>query len=237
MVFLKELKHFTYIRAHRMQLLPNPATMIADANPVKSTVVKDEMSAIQTMDSISDKVMPILTQVAAVATVGLAGFLGTGAVLMAGAGLAAFELGRAYLHNKADLNRELALYHKDIARVLGKPTGAHLTVQDMRDAADEKVVGNKALKPLKAELDHLEARAKLNYRTSAIRAVITTAVTGVMSMGMTEFNFQSFEAVAKRGLGIFYLVTGSLGISSMANMAAERIAWEHFDKTKPPQHI
>ncbi len=217
-----------------MDFVPNINALLPTAKSTSANAVKDEMSTIQTLDSISDKAIPILVQVAAIATIGSAGFLGPAAVALAGAGLMAFELGRSYLHNQADLNRELALYHKDIARVLGKSPNEHLTIKDMRNAADEKVVGDKALKPLKAELDHLKARARLNYAMSAGRALITTAVTGVMSMAMTNFSFHSFEAVAKQGMGIFYLITGSLGITSMANMGMEKLAWDNFDKTKPP---
>lgn len=213
--------------------MPSPDTLIASINPAKSSVAKDEMSTIQTLDAISDKALPILQNVVTVATVTFAGLFGAGAVALAGAGLTAFELGKAYLHNRADLNRELALYHKDIARVLGKPEDAHLTIQDMRNAADERVVGNKALKPLKAELEHLDARGKLNYRTGALRALITTAITGVLSLAAPPLATHSLKAVANAAQPLFYYTMFSFSLASMVNMAAEKMAWDHFDRTKP----
>ena len=207
-------------------------------NSTKATVPsssKEEMGRIRTLDSISDNILPILTQVGAVLTVGVAGLFSNPITLaVAGASVLAFEVGRAYLHNQGDLNRELALYHKDIARVLGKSPDSQLTIQDMRNAADEKVVGDKALKPLKAELEYLKVRGKLNYTTGVTRAVITTAVTSFIGRALGHLTLDSVDMVAKQSMQIFYLFTGALGISSMANMGMEKLAWNNFDKTKPP---
>ncbi|MBY0407055.1 MAG: hypothetical protein K2Q01_05135 [Rickettsiales bacterium] len=201
-------------------------------NPLAIGASKDELSTINTLDNWSNKALPIVMRVASIGALVAAGFFGIGGIIAAGAALVGVELGRAFLHNKADQNRELALYHKDIARVLGKPEGSKLTIQDMYDAADEKKVGDKAIKPLKAELDHLRYRSKFNYIMGAIRAVLTTVVTGLLSGAIAQFD--SLAAVQKSPMNLFYTVSGSLMLSGMCSSACESIGWSKFDSNKPP---
>lgn len=201
--------------------------------PVVPSGLRQEVEDIRSADNLSGKFLPMITKAAGIMTVAFSAFLGPVALLAAGAAMLGVEVYRAHKKNDADLNRELALYHRDIARVLGKPADAKLTLQDMYDAADEKKVGDKAIKPLKQELEHLNARGKYNMRVGVMNALITTAVTGALSLIMTGFKFDSVEAIARQGMQIFWTITGSLSISSMATYGAENIAHQRFEATKP----
>lgn len=217
-----------------MQPPPSPGSPQAQAhNPLANKASKHELSTIQSLDGWTNKALPVIMRVASIAGLVGAGFFGIVGTLIAGAALVGAEVARAHLHNKADLNRELALYHKDIARVLGKPADATLTIQDMRDAADEKKVGDKALKPLKDELDHLKYRSKYNYAMGAIRAVLTTAITSVLSAMLGDYKQASVDKMIKSSMQIFYTVSFSTMASGAAHAAAENIGSKKFEKNKP----
>ena len=202
--------------------------------PSVPTGYRQEVEEIRAADNLSGKFLPMLTKAAGTLTVVFAGFIGPVALLAAGAAMLGVEVFRAQKKNQADLNRELALYHKDIARVLGKAPDAKLTIQDMFDAADETKVGDKALKPLKMELAHLKERGKYNMRSGVANALISTLVTGALSLIMTGYKFDNIETVAKQGMQIFWTITGSLGISGMVSHGADTLLYKNFEANKPP---
>jgi len=211
---------------------PPPDSLIVPE--VRSDMERNEIRSVEYFDWMSDKVYPFLGQAATITTVVLAGLVGTGAALLAGAGMLAFELGRAHFRNQADLNRELSLYRHDIARVLGKAPDAKLTIADMRKAADENQLGDKALKPLQLELKHLAYRGKYNLIAGAARAIVTT-VAGMLlsSMGQLNPNLEGFEWLKSAVSGIYGPLSGTLFGVGTVTMVMEKLGKNYFESHQP----
>ena len=203
------------------------------------------LKTVSTFDWIGDKILPGLLQATAIIAVAAIGLFSSGlGTAIAGIGMLAFELTRAHLHNRADLNRELVLYHNDIAQALGKSPAEPLTVKDMFNAADEKIVGDKVLKPLKMELDHLAYRGNYNLLMGAVRAVVTTVaavalhsmMADVQSKIAKELGGITFSNIlASKQLGaLFFPLTGTVGLVGAATMAIEKLGKNYFDTHEPP---
>ena len=196
---------------------------------------QSEMRTVSTFDWFSKKMLPGLVQAVAIITVAAIGMFGSWlGTLIAGAGMMAFELIRAHFINKADLNRELVLYHKEIAHAVGKSPSEILTVEDMRHAADQKIVGDKVVKPLTIELEHLAYRSRYNFIIGAMRALVTTAGAIVLQgmMGGAKAAWDSGNWTALGGSAAWPL-TGTLGMVAGATMAVEKTGKSYFDSHEP----
>lgn len=197
-----------------------------------------EFSAVQSFDWLGDKLLPAVVQTTAVLAVLAASLYSAPAMLAASGAMLAFELGRAHMRNQADLNRELVLYHHDIARVLGKSPDSKLTLQDMYDAADEKSVGEHALKPLKMELDHLTFRGRYNFLMGAARAALTAAVGYTMSGMINQDILHALQTdflgnLSSAGANLYYPITGSLGAMGLATMSMDQLGKQYFHQFEP----
>ena len=203
-----------------------------------------ELRRASTFDWFGDKILPGLLQAAAIITVVAIGLFSSGlGTALASIGMLAFELARAQLHNEADLNRELVLYHKEIAEVLGKSSAEPLTVKDMYAAVDEKIVGDKAIKPLQIELEHLAYRGRYNLVMGAIRAVVAAgaaiALHGMMSGARAAIGGETGvidvkTLLASHQLGsLFMPLTATLGVVGGATLGIERMGKNYFDRTEP----
>jgi len=197
-----------------------------------------ELSEVKFFDWFNERLYPSMLQAIAVFAVVGAGPLAPAvgitpavATLIAGGAMLAFELGRAYFRNRANLNRELALYHNDIARVLDKPLDSKLTVPDMYKAADEKVVGDKALKPLQMELKHLAYRNKYNYVMAIARAAVTTLTAIAMSSAVGFV--QKIGDIPKMGFSAYMSLTGALSVIGMATISIEKMGKSYFRSHEP----
>lgn len=213
-------------------------TMGHAAAAVPLDPVQDETRSLQYLDLLGKKIFPVLGQVLAVAAVvASAGLFGGAGIFVAGATMLSFEMGRAYFRNKADLQRQLTLYHDDIARVLDKSPSQLLTIADMKRAADPDQVGNKALKPLALELEHLSYRGKHRYLMAAVRATLTTCGAFLMSAMLSnspDFN-KAIEAQewTKVPATMFYPLMGSLTGIGLLTFSADQMGKAHFESNKP----
>ena len=203
------------------------------------------LKTVSTFDWIGDKILPGLLQATAIISVAAIGLFSSGlGTAIAGIGMLAFELTRAHLHNKADLNRELVLYHNDIAQALGKSPSEQLTIQDMRNAADEKTVGDKVVKPLKMELEHLAYRGNYNLLMGVVRAAVTTggaiALHGMMSQvrdliaGVPNGSVTFAKILAyNQPSAILVPLTGAVGLIGAATIGIENTGKKYFDTYEP----
>ena len=223
-----------------MEHVPNDLsqtdTVVAHAAPSDYGAQQNEMKAISSFDWFSKKMLPSLLQVTAIIAVAAIGMFGSlPATIAAGVGMLGFELARAHINNKADLNRELVLYHKEIAHAVGKSPSETLTIADMRNAADEKKVGDNSVKPLKLELEHLAYRGRYNFLMAGVRALVTiggaVALQGMMAPAKAAL--EAGNSWATLAGSAFWPLTGALGAVTGATIGIETMGKKYFDSHEP----